>query len=230
MAPEEVADYLLDNPDFFLEHSELITEMNFPHETNGAVSLIERQVQVLRQEQKDNKNLIAELTANANANHELLKKMQALTLDLMKASDTSELLTSLDSHMRGHFSLDQIQILIESSAVQPDLPFVQYLESSKITQMHSDIFNLNVYVGRVPTQLSDYFSKESLQPCQSIALIKLNNAEDESNTAKYLLLGSSDETRFQSDMATDFIEYVGNILALRMALLPSNTSDIKDSE
>ncbi len=218
LIPQEVIDYLLANPDFFLEHPELFTQINFPHETSGAISLIERQVQVLRQDQKTSKNTVKELAANAAANHDLLKKMQLLTLDLMQALNISELLTSLDSQMRGQFGLDQIQMLMPTDGSASDLPFTQYLDAADLAKMNKDIINLNVYVGRIPVSLTEYFSEESLKDCGSIALIKI-----ESNDANsYLLLGSKDEARFQSDMATDFIEFIGGALS-RLLSIPSAT-------
>jgi uncharacterized protein YigA (DUF484 family) len=72
LSSQEVIDYLLENPDFFLENQGLFTKINFPHESSGAISLIERQVQVLRQDQKASKETVAELAANAAANHDLL--------------------------------------------------------------------------------------------------------------------------------------------------------------
>ena len=219
LSSQEVIDYLLENPDFFLENQGLFTKINFPHESSGAISLIERQVQVLRQDQKASKETVAELAANAAANHDLLKKMQLLTLDLMKALDAAELLTILDSQMRGQFGLDQIQILMPAEGSELDLPFTQYLDSSALAKMNADIINLNVYVGRIPTTLTEYFSKESLKECGSIALIKI----EVSKSCSYLLLGSSDESRFQSDMATDFIEFVGGALS-RLLSIPSSAS------
>ena len=239
--PQTVTDYLLANPDFFLNKTELLNEINFPHETNGAISLIERQVQLLREAQKASKALVTELTANANANHELLKKMQSLTLDLMQALDAAELLTSLDAQMRGHFSLDQVQLLMDGSDLgkglsHNQLPFTQECDSTAMSQMHADIFNLNVYVGRVPAKLNQYFSADSLDICKSIALIKLEDRVGKDSHSAYLLLGSAQEERFQSDMATDFIEYVGKVISLLLSNLlaqaskPAKTKASSDSK
>lgn len=224
LSPEEIREFLLSNPDFFLEQQDLFTEINFPHETSGAVSLIERQVQVLREGQKESQTQVSQLTANANANHELLKKMQLLTLELIGASDIATLINSLDSLMREQFELDAIQLLMPEGSFQSEiglgemdqneientLPLTRFLTPDALTQMQSDIFNLDIYVGRVPAKLSDYFSQDSLEKINSIALLKLEVTDHPG----YLLLGSSEETRFQSDMATDFIDFVANVLSI----------------
>ena len=207
---QEVRDYLINNSDFFLEQQDLFTELNFPHETSGAVSLIERQVQVLRESQKESQDQVSELTATATTNHELLKKMQLLTLELIGAETSSSLLTSLEKLMLEHFELEHVKLLMPEGSADTTLPLTSYLSEDILKQMHADIFNLDIYVGRVPAKLNEYFSQESLEKIGSIALLKLEIAEQ----AGYLLLGSGEETRFQSDMATDFVEYVARVLSL----------------
>lgn len=214
---EEVTDYLLANRDFFMEQRELLNEINFPHETSGAVSLIERQVQILRENQKANQELIAELTVNANANHELLKKMQTLTLQLIRSKDAKALLDNLSENIYKQFDLSQMQLLMGEESQFSNLPHTQYLSKAEIAKVDTDILNLHAYVGRVPAKLSDYFSPECLAKCQSIALIKF----DAQGNNSYLLIGSADEQHFQSDMGTDFIEYIGEMLALLFSTLPS---------
>ena len=210
LSPQEVRDYLINHPDFFLEQQDLFTEINFPHETSGAISLIERQVQVLRNSQKESMDRVSELTATATTNHELLKKMQLLMLKLVVAEDSASLITCLNDLMREQFELDQMYLLMSDKVTDKDLPLTQFLSADQLTKMHADLFNLDIYVGRVPAKLSDYFAGDSLQNISSIALLKLDILDQ----TGYLLLGSSEESRFQSDMATDFIEFVANLISI----------------
>ena len=46
---EQIVDYLRAEPDFFKRHPNLLSELNLPHDTGQAVSLIERQVAILRE-------------------------------------------------------------------------------------------------------------------------------------------------------------------------------------
>ncbi|MBT5330575.1 MAG: DUF484 family protein [Porticoccaceae bacterium] len=209
LSPDEIREYLLNNSDFFLENQDLFTQINFPHETSGAVSLIERQVQVLRESEKESKNLVAELTETATSNHELLKKMQQLTLQLLSAENGTSLLNNLESLMKDQFELDSVQLLLAEGSASADLPLCQFSSAEHLQQMRADIFNLDIYVGRIPAKLSEYFDADSLYKLGSIALLKL----DLSDQPGYLLLGSSEESRFQSDMATDFIDFIAKVFS-----------------
>ena len=44
-----VIDYLLANPDFFVTHGDLLTRLQIPHDSGGAVSLVERQIGMFRE-------------------------------------------------------------------------------------------------------------------------------------------------------------------------------------
>ena len=43
-----IAEYLAENPDFFEHHPQLLQQMRLRHSAQGAVSLVERQQQILR--------------------------------------------------------------------------------------------------------------------------------------------------------------------------------------
>lgn len=139
LSPQEVRDYLINHPDFFLEQQDLFTEINFPHETSGAISLIERQVQVLRNSQKESMDRVSELTATATTNHELLKKMQLLMLKLVVAEDSASLITCLNDLMREQFELDQMYLLMSDKVTDKDLPLTQFLSADQLTKMHADL-------------------------------------------------------------------------------------------
>jgi len=49
VSEEQVAAFLSANPDFFLDHQELLANLTLPHQSGEAVSLLERQVSVLRE-------------------------------------------------------------------------------------------------------------------------------------------------------------------------------------
>ena len=50
-SPEDIIKYLRNHPDFFVEHTDILSELNVPHGTTSNIaSLIEYQVAQLRQE------------------------------------------------------------------------------------------------------------------------------------------------------------------------------------
>ena len=61
LSEDAVHDYLLHNPDFFERHAELLGTLRLPHQSGAAVSLVERQVSVLRQKDLKHERKLKEL-------------------------------------------------------------------------------------------------------------------------------------------------------------------------
>ena len=87
-SPQDVKTFLEEHPDFLVEHPDLLETLQVPHGLDGpAVSLVERQVQVLRDRQVESRQRLAELVRNARDNETLVGRVHALALRLLHARD-----------------------------------------------------------------------------------------------------------------------------------------------
>ena len=82
---KEVADYLILNPNFFKEHPEVLNSIEIVHESGAAVSLIQRQVELLRTDYNTTTDRLMELLANAKNNDDIFNLTKKLILDLINA-------------------------------------------------------------------------------------------------------------------------------------------------
>ena len=87
LSEQAVYDYLEANPDFFEHHSALLSRLELPHGAGGAVSLVERQVAMLRQKELKLQRQLKELIDVARDNDLLVAKIHELCLQLLAASD-----------------------------------------------------------------------------------------------------------------------------------------------
>ena len=71
LAPAQVTDYLLENPDFFVGRDDLLLKLKLPHQRGNTISLVERQVALLRERAMDYRRQLAHLTENARDNERL---------------------------------------------------------------------------------------------------------------------------------------------------------------
>ncbi len=74
LSENAVHDFLQDNPDFFERHSALLSSLRLPHVARGTVSLVERQVSVLRQKDLKLERRLKDLLEVARANDTLAAK------------------------------------------------------------------------------------------------------------------------------------------------------------
>jgi uncharacterized protein YigA (DUF484 family) len=79
--PKDVEIFLLENLDFFKEREALVTELKFSHpETQGASSLLERQIYKLRDEQKELMELLTNFMETATLNEDLFNKSKEFNI------------------------------------------------------------------------------------------------------------------------------------------------------
>ena len=109
---DAVHDYLEAHPDFFERHPTLLTSLRLPHATGGAVSLIERQMSVLRQKDLKLERQLKELLDVARANDVLVAKIHALTMRLLAAADLNTTVATIEEAMRSAFDADQAVLVI----------------------------------------------------------------------------------------------------------------------
>src|ERR1043165_6469506 len=83
---EIVARYLQHNPDFFERHQPLLSRLRLPHARSGStISLVERQVEVLREKQAGLEQKLAEFVSVARANDAIADRMHRFTRRLLRA-------------------------------------------------------------------------------------------------------------------------------------------------
>src|SRR5579863_4463541 len=83
---ESIAGYLQRNPDFFERHQGVLARLKLPHARGGAaISLVERQIEVLRQKQAALEIKLAELVRVARANDAIAERLHRFTRRLLRA-------------------------------------------------------------------------------------------------------------------------------------------------
>src|SRR5246500_2507348 len=101
---ESIAAYLQRNPEFFERHLALLARLKLPHARGGStISLIERQIEVLREKQAALEGKLAELVSVARANDAISERLHRFTRRLLRAVPHGEALTSIEAGLREDF-------------------------------------------------------------------------------------------------------------------------------
>ncbi|MBF0470972.1 MAG: DUF484 family protein, partial [Gammaproteobacteria bacterium] len=104
ITPQEVATYLRLHPDFLQNHEELLTTLELPHPPQGgAVSLVERQIEVLRDGRKSAHQRLTQLSLVAESNEQLLQQLHQLILKVMESRSLSEAISILKQGLVNEF-------------------------------------------------------------------------------------------------------------------------------
>ena len=129
-----VADYLRDNPDFFQNNTSLLATLQIPHGCGSAVSLVEHQVRVLRDQNRQLKRKLMDLVHVARDNNRLNERMHQLTLGLASSGTLEALLDTLREELAGlqamAAALAETDVLANFAARAAALMFLSWHSSS----------------------------------------------------------------------------------------------------
>jgi len=215
VSDEVVQSYLQSNPDFFERHGELLSSLRLPHVTGGAVSLVERQVSVLRQKDLKLERKLKELLAVARANDLLGDKIHKLAIALLGATDLAATLNICEKSLRVDFDASQsILVLFRDpdlfAAVKVGRFFRPVLrQDGAVKAFDTFLKRNNPRCGQVRDAQRDFLFGHETDEIGSCALVPLGTKAE----LGFLAIGSVDADRFHPGMSTDFLARLGQLIA-----------------
>ncbi len=123
---DSVMRYLRENPDFFGRHPTLLTDLSLPHDSGEAISLVERQVAILRERNIDMRRRLTHLVGAANNNDTLFEKTRRFTLQALDCETLDAIDGVLADTLIDDFAADYARCFVShprafASRTSPDL-------------------------------------------------------------------------------------------------------------
>lgn len=215
LSEDAVHEFLEANPDFFERHSSLLSRLELPHGAGGAVSLVERQVSVLRQKDMKLQRQLKELIDVARDNDVLAAKIHELTLQLLAAGDLQGCVTAIEEAMRSGFGADHsILVLFADPSMFEDIDSGRFFrvvdrKDKALGPFDTFLSGKAPRCGQVRDSQKDFLFQGDADEIGSVALVPLGNKTD----LGFLAIGSHDANRFHPGMSIDFLARVGDLVA-----------------
>ena len=111
LKPEEVINFLKENPEFFIDHPEAIEHLEIKHESGEAVSFIEKQVEFIKSKNLATSTQLKDFITNANENELLFAKVRKLIGIILNAEDLEKLLTDTESFFTNELGTEKCRLL-----------------------------------------------------------------------------------------------------------------------
>ncbi len=216
---DDIANYLANTPDFFLRHAELLAavQLTSPH-SNRAVSLQERQAEMLREKIKLLEQRIMEMMRNGNDNVILSNKILRWAGSLLQGEELSQLPLQMADDIEQQFAVPQVGLrLWDVDAAYADQPYAQSV-SDDVKLLASSL--TEPFCG-LNTGFESVSWLDTPQAITSLALIPLRMGPSGASTPAFglLVLASSDAQRFTSGMGTDFLARIGELASAALSRL-----------
>ena len=215
LSESAVHDYLAGHPDFFERHGALLDSLSLPHASGDAVSLVERQVSVLRQKELKLERQLRELIEVARSNDVIAAKIHALTLTLMASADLKTAIAAVEEAARSGFNADQaVLVLFGDPSAFEDVDAGRFFraierEDDAMKPFSTFLGGSGPRCGQARDAQLEFLFHDDSQEIGSIALVPLGNKSQ----IGFLAIGSADSDRFHPGMSIDFLARVGEIVA-----------------
>lgn len=213
-----VVEYLQQHPAFFTQHEELLAMMEIPHASGTAVSLVERKLAVLREENQQLQYQLNELVTIAQQNEQLNQRIQRLIATLTRVTTLEEFFDNLYSTLCHEFNTDAVVLRwfeLPHATLAKRQEFVEY-DAQVFTLFENLLASEKPLCGQLSTEQTGYlFPNNSIA---SAALIPLGTPKSQG----LLAIGSRDASRFHASMGTDLLKHLGELIGylLEMWLRP----------
>jgi uncharacterized protein YigA (DUF484 family) len=209
-----VREYLKDNDDFLQRNPDMLDYLHISHASGSAVSLVEKQVSVLRERNMDMRHRLNTLTGNARDNDKLYEQTRGLVLTLLEADSIDTLYRNFMKAMSRDFDVEHASMILYGDSSDAGDCRVEKQESAKIEI--GALFKGNKAVcGALRKEELNYLFPDAGE-VGSAALMPLLNGEQ----LGLIAVGSSDANRYSSAMGTLFLSHIADVI---VRLLPRLT-------
>lgn len=204
---ETVAAYLRLHPEFFIDHDELIPELRIPHQRGDTVSLVERQVKLLRERNIEMRHRLSQLMDVARDNDRLFDKTRRLVLDLLDASSLEEVVSCVEDSLRNEFQVPFVSLILFSDA---PLPVGRSVSSAEAHQAIGGLLAGGKTICGVlrEHELNFLFGNANGVEVGSAAVVAISYQ----GLHGVLAIGSADPQHYKSSLGTLFLGYIAEVL------------------
>ncbi len=210
-----VVQFLESHPDFFERHPAVLARLRLPHVRGTAtVSLVERQVEVLRERDTASQSRLAEFIAVARANDALTTRIHAFTRRLVRATTLPETVLQIRASLQQDFDANDSRLVLLGIAAgrlgdtpemfarvaHPDEPALQSFETL--------FTGGKPRCGQARDVQREFLFGDDAGRVASVALVPLG----EQGSLGLLAVASDDPQRFHPGMSTDFLARMGELI------------------
>jgi len=217
---QSVVDYLDAEPEFFERHPQALIKLELTHASGSAVSLVERQVSVLRDRNSELEAHLKELIAVAKKNDALVRKMHEFALTLIATEDTVECLKELETGLRSQFSADRAAlVLFDQPMVQRDelarFQFLHILERDdpSLAPFSTFLNSRRARCGQIRDSQREVLFGEDDNDIGSVAMVPLGNEGSQG----FLVIANADPDHFHPGKSIDFLERIGQLVSVALS-------------
>jgi hypothetical protein len=215
-----VASYLAATPEFFDRNAQLLAKIRLPDTRGGGttVSLLERQVEVLRERNRQLEHKVKEFVEVARDNDALGARVLSMARRLIGAQGRAGVITAIESALREEFDAGQSVLVLTPVAAPAGVAESRFLrvvasDAPELKGFESLFSSGKPRCGQLRDSQREFLFGGDAGSVGSVALVPLGAK----GSLGLLACGSPDTHRFNPTMSTDFLAHIGELIASALA-------------
>lgn len=238
---QQVIDYLRQHPQFFMDEDELLAGLSLPHPSGKAVSLLERQVAVLRQGRQDARHKLHSLLTNARNNDQLFDTIGKLVLALLQADGVAAVVSTARAQLLAQPNIDACEIILceglggrdaagdaaadeagagDAAAASADeaCSALRYLSARRLKTDYAEVFRLNrTHCGPLDEKRLNFLFPAGFSLAAEGSVTPIRSTAlcplHVAGSPALIALGNTRPDYFNIHLDTLFIDFIGTLLA-----------------
>ena len=212
LSNKEIAEYLILNPNFFKENPEVLNSIEIVHDSGAAVSLIQKQVELLRSNYNSTTDKLMELLGIAKNNEDIFILTKELILSLIDALSIEEIVVLLEKSFVADFGAKNSRVLFFTESSK-NLPKGRIKNPSEATNILGNLLKPGkIFCGEVNKDVAKFIFNQKTS-VKEMALVPLNS----SSLLGLIALGSDQPGKYSDNKDTLFLDFIARIFSWLIA-------------
>ncbi|NWL18998.1 DUF484 family protein [Pseudomonas umsongensis] len=202
-----IAAYLEAHPDFFVEHEDLLASLRIPHRRGDTVSLVERQMTILRDRNIELRHRLSHLMDVARDNDRLFDKTRRLILSLLDATSLEDVVICVEDSLRQDFQVPFVSLILLGDNAMPVGRWVTHAEAQ--VAIGGLLQEEKSVSGTLREHELDFlFGEEQRKQIGSTAVVAISHQ----GIHGILAIASRDPQHYKSSVGTLFLSYIAEVM------------------
>jgi len=216
---EDIANFLIHTPGFFERQAQLLAaiQLTSPH-GQRAVSLQERQMEMLRDRIKGLERRIMDMIRHGQENEAIAMRLHRWVRAVLLAHDDRALPDTLTQGLQHEFLIPQVGLRLWGTSAHPLKPATTDLPCAQVISDDARSFARSLTMPYCGVN-AGFEAARWLDDPGTVASLALLPLQHDGEVFGLLVLGSPDPTRYTADMGLDFLTQLGEVASAALARL-----------
>lgn len=207
---ESVREYLKNHDDFLQRYPDMLDYLHVSHASGSAISLVEKQVSVLRERNTEIRQRLKILSTNAKENDTLFEQTRALVLKLLDADSVEVLYSTFLSSMKDDFRVDYASMILYGEA--SDSAGWRTESHGAVKKQIGSLFRGHKAVcGTLRAEELTFLFAESVE-IGSAAIVPLALKSPDSEPLGLIAVGSANANQYSNTVGTLFLSHIADVI------------------